>query len=188
MLRFRISLARSITPIWRELEISERSSLAFFGQAAALLFFDYLSDGEFRIGGQQFHIVEDDDNRAEPSTPLLIEVLTAPGQQFAFSRSCDATWTFDVEYVARVDAPEASPFCVGGEGDMPSDEFNHVENYNDYVRALTTRDAQIRQMHGDFVDEVAANHGRWFYEFGIDLVNERLRQIVPAKAATRKAK
>jgi hypothetical protein len=43
-------------------------------------------------------------------------------------------------------------------------------------------------MHGDFVDEVAANHGRYFYEFGIDLVNERLREIVPAKAATRKAK
>ena len=153
-----------------------------------MLFFEYFFGGEFRIDGQQFHVVEDDENHAEAKTPLLFEVLTAPGQRFAFSRSCDATWTFDVEYVARMDAPEASPCCVGGEGDMPSDEFNHVENYNEYVRAFTTRDAQIQQMNGDFVDEVAANHGRWFYEFGIDLVNERLRGIAQAKAPTRKTK
>jgi hypothetical protein len=188
MVRLRISLARSIAPVWREVEISERASLALCGQALALLFFDYLSDGEFTIDGRRFPVGEDDDWHAVPALPLLADVLQAPGQRFGFSRSCDTTWVFDVEYAARLESSESAPICVGGAGAMPTDEFNNIENFNDYCRALAAPKAQPYSGSDRFLEDVEANRDRWLIDFGLDLANDRLREINPTSVTKRSKK
>lgn len=69
---------------------------------------------------------------------------------------------------------------------MPSDEFNSVENFNEYFRALTSRDPQVRRSHEEFIEEVEANRMRWFHEFGIGIANDRLREMMPAEEAPKK--
>jgi hypothetical protein len=176
MFRFHASLEKSPLPVWRQLQIREDVSIIEFAHAIAALFFESPSDAIMRFDRHKFIInfLEND----EPQLELLKlrDLVTAPGQRFHFEHHGDTSWSFLIEYIAKTEEPLKRALCVDGRGDMPTDQWDSIEQLSDYVSEQISRNLSSNKANRNSIEEDFRVEIDWFVPFDIGSINDRLTE------------